>query len=261
MLPNLLINGDFSRGLYQWQGSGAIARSLGYPRANCAQLSAGQDLAYPLGIAEQYLYTLHYFYRLASGATLTIGYGAATQAHAGTPEDVWREGMLSFSLEVGEGNDSVTMISEGGVAYVDTVTLMSGGLPTTRSAIATTVAARIASLASDKGLSTTPSAVGPEGDYSAAIDEALRAVGAMNTWGDVDVTLLGPGQVSAVTETTRASMLQLLRSSYALETDVSLGPRSESRSQIAGSIDEMLAGTGSDRRPSQARMGHGEWRK
>lgn len=260
-MSNLLQSGDFSRGLYGWSGSGTISRSLGYPRVNCAQLAAGQSLSQAIGISGEILYTLHYFYRLATGATLTVAYGDVSQQHSGLPADVWREGVLVFSVENDGGNESVVISATGGTAYVDTIALMGGGLPKSRAEIASTVAGMIPELATDAGLVTTPGASGPEGDYSAAIDEALRAIGAMNAWGDIDVTMLGPGQVNNVLEAVKIAVLQRIRGQKALETDVSLGPRSESRSQIASSLDEMLAGASSDRRPKIARLYHGEWRR
>lgn len=259
---NLLRNGDFSRGLYEWTGTGAISRALGFPRLNCAALDAGESLSQAQGISEQNLYTLHYFYQVATGATLTVGYGAYTNTHTGAPLSVWREGVLAFAVDMGEGNDSVSLSTSGGAAYVDTVTLLAGGLAQSRAGIATLVAARMAAIASDQSFSTTPSATGPEGDYTAAIDEALRAVGCMNSWGDPDVTLLVPAQINAVVESARSAMLQKARADYALQTDVTLGPRSESRSQIASSLDEILAGGGQGGgRVTMARLDHGEWRK
>jgi hypothetical protein len=263
MLPsrNLLQNGDFSRGLYQWTGDGTITRSLGYPRVNAAQLATGQALSQQIGISEENLYTLHYFYRVGTGATLTVAYGDVSQEHTGAPLDVWREGVLQFAVEAGDGNGAVQISAAGGTAYVDTITLMPGGLPASRAEMAADVAGSLGALATDAGVSTTASASGPEGDYSAAIDEALRAAGAMNRWGDEDVTLLDASRVNDAIEAARASMLQRVRATYALQTDVSLGPRSESRSQIASSIDEMLAGAGGSRRMSMGRLDHGDWRR
>jgi len=258
-MANLLRNGDFSRGRYEWTGDGAISRALGYPRLNCAQLAAGQSLSQAQGISQEQLYTLHYFYQVASGATLTVGYGAVTQTHTGAPFEVWREGVLVFAVEAGEGNESVELTASGGVASVDTVTLLAGGLPKSRAGIAAEVAGRIVDIATDAELTSDANTTGPEGDYSAAIDEALRAVGAVNSWGDPDVTLLLPLKINDVIEAARMSILQRVRGKYALETDVTLGPRSESRSQIASSLDEMLAGSGGSRRPSMGKLGHGEW--
>lgn len=258
-MANQLRNGDFSRGLYEWTGDGTISRALGYPRLNCAELTAGQSLRQAQGISQEQLYTLHYFYRVASGATLTVGYGAVTQTHTGAPFDVWREGVLVFAVEAGESNGNVELAASGGTVRVDTVTLMAGGLPKSRRELATEVAGRIVDIATDAGLDADATASGPEGDYSAAIDEALRAVGATNTWGDPDVTVLPALKINDVIEAARVAILQRVRGKYALETDVSLGPRSESRSQIASSLDEMLAGSGGSRRPTMGKLSHGDW--
>jgi hypothetical protein len=260
-MTNLLRNSDFSRGLYEWTGTGTISRTVGYPRLNAARLAVGQSLSQAQGVSEQVLHTLHYFYQVATGATLTVAYGDVTATHTGAPLDVWREGVLAFAPEVGGGNESVEISAVGGVCYVDTITLLSGGLPVSRAAVAATVADLIAAFATDASLVTTANADGPEGDYSAAVDEALRAIGAMTQWGDPDVTLVLPGQVNDLMEGVKQAMLQRLRATYALDVDVTLGPRSERRSQIAGSIDEMLAGAGSDRRIKVGKLTHGEWRK
>ena len=169
---------------------------------------------------------------------------------------------MIFALDTGV-NGSLTLSASGGTVYVDTVALLVGGLPMTRGEIAAKLAQRLGALATDAGFSTQPSASGPNGDYSNAIDEALRSVDADNRWDDPDVTDLEADQVNAVLEAAQTAMLQQLRSTYALETDVSLGPRKENRSQIAASLDAMLgAGSGGgsgNRRVSQGRLEYGEW--
>lgn len=246
-------NGGFDGSLTEWTGTGAINRSLGYPRPGCAALSAGQSIAQVVATSADNLHTLHYFYRLETGATLTAGYGAVTQAHTGAPLSSWREGVLSWSPSL-SASDPVTFSVDGGAAQVDAVTLASGALPLTRQGILSVAAARIEDLAADAGLSSAASGDEPEGDYSHAIDEALRQVGAVNRWGDADVTRLTAAKANDVLEATVTAMLQRLRSRYALETDVSLGPRRESRSQIAASIDAMLSGSGADRRVKVGRL-------
>lgn len=239
---NLLINGHFSRALYQWTGDGTIDRAQGYPRLNAVKLEAGQTLSQAIGIAPESYYTLHYFYKLATGATLTVGYGSVTQEHTGAPLDVWREGLLAFAVEEGEGNGSVFISAAGGVAYVDTIALLAGALPITRAQLANAIAARIPTLAAEKELVTTPNASGPEGSYSAGIDEALRQLGAVTSWGDPDITLLPANKVNDATQAALNATLQLLRGMFALDVDVTLGPRSESLSQRAESLDRMLPG-------------------
>lgn len=260
---NLLLNGGFDGNLNEWDsGDGTIARSLGYPRLGCVQLTAGQSIGQEVGLSADALYTLYFFYRLGSGASLIAKYGSGiTQTFTGTV-DPWQEGDLIFALDVG-ANDSVTFEASGGTVYVDSVALLLGGLPISRDEIATRLSRRLGALATDAGLSTTPAATGPQGDYSEAIDEALRAVGAINRYGDPDVTLVETNQVNDLIEAAQAAMLQVVRTSYALETDVTLGPRRENRSQIAASIDAMLSGGGGsgggggNRRVGQGRLVYG----
>lgn len=250
---NLLENGGFDGNLDEWTGTGTINRADGYPRLGCVALAAGQSIAQTESVNEDQLYTLHYFYRLAEGATLTAGYGSIAQTHTGAPLNTWQEGVLVFALDAG-ASEAVQFSAAGGAVSVDSVTLLGQGIPITRQGILSTVAARIEDLASDAGLSSTGVGDQPEGDYSHAIDEALRQVGAVNRWGDPDVTRLETGKVNDLVEAATTAMLQRLRARYALETDVSLGPRRENRSQIAGSIDQMLAGGAADRRVKVGNM-------
>lgn len=259
MVTNLLLNGSFDGNLDRWSGDGTIERSQGYPRPGCAALAAGQALeSEVIGLSEDQLYTLHYFYRLTSGGSFTIGYGNTTQTHVGAPFDVWSEGTFAFALDTGD-NSGVRLSAAGGLVYVDTVALLIGGLPCSRYQLATMVAAQLRGLATSAGLLSNASEAGPNGDYTVAIDEGLRAVGAVNRHGDPDVTQLAPRQINDAVEAAKAAMLQALRADYALKTDVQLGPRRESRSQIAESIDKMLSGGGANNRPAVTRLRHEEW--
>lgn len=263
MPNNLLLNGGFDGNLYKWTG-GTIDRVNGYPRAGCVSLTAGQSVACEdnIGIGENYPYTLHFFYQLATGATLTASYGSISQTYTGSPLAVWREGVLSFALDAG-GNSPVTFTASGGACLVDSVTLLIGGLPIRRAAIAAAVAARMTSLVSDAGLSATASASGPEGDYSLCVDEALRALGSVNGYGDPDVTMLEPGEVNDAIDAAQNALLVRLRATYSLATDVSLGPRNERRSQIATAIDGMMGGSGKGggQRVGVGKLTNGDWRR
>ncbi len=244
---NLLDNGGFDGNLDEWTGTGTIDRSQGYPRLGCVALAAGQNISQAETVNDDQLYTLHYFYRLASGASLTAAYGSISQTHSGSPLNSWREGALVFALDAVAG-ESVAFSASGGAAYIDAVTLLGRGLPLTRQRILAATSARISDLATDASLTDVAVGDQPEGDYTHAIDEALRQVGAVNRWGDPDVCRLDVAKVNDVIEAAVAAMLQRLRSRYALKTDVTLGPRRENFSQIAGSIDAMLAGGAADRR-------------
>jgi hypothetical protein len=263
-MTNLLYNGGFDGNLYRWSGSGVIDRVNGYPRAGCASLAAGQSIeSEVIGLSENWMHTIHFFYQLATGATLTVSFGSISQTFTGSPLSVWREGVLSFALDASE-QDSVTFAASGGAVLVDTATLLQGALPIRRAMIAAAVAARMTTIVTDAALSSTASATGPEGDYSAAVDEALRALGAVNAWGDPDVTQLDPAKVNDVIDAAQNALLVRLRATYSLETDVSLGPRRESRSQIATNIGNMLGGGGSGKgggqRVTTGKLTNADWR-
>lgn len=262
---NLVQNGGFDGNLDRWTGDGTIDRTLGYPRLGCAKLTAGQSIeSEAVGLAQDQLYTLHYFYRLATGATLTVAYGSVSQQHTSTPLDAWREGVMQFALDAAD-SDGVSFAASGGTCYVDSVTLLVGGLAIDRATLVSMITARLRSLVTEAGLSGTASSSGPNGDYTTAIDEALRAVGAVNMHGDPDITQLQATQINDVVDSARVVVLQALRADYALKTDVQLGPRRESRSQIAGSIDAMLGGGGSGGaaggRVSVGNLKHAEWQR
>lgn len=240
MVGNLLVNPAFDGNLDEWTGTGTLDRADGYPRLGCVQLATGQSISQAQDLGEDQLYTLHYFFKRGTGATLTASYGSISQTHSAETIDVWTEGVLIFALDAGEQN-SVTFAASGGTVRVDTVTLGIGGLPITRAQMAARVERRITALAAEQSLSTAPSADGPEGDYSDAVDEALRQIGAVGRYGDPDVTRLTLTQVQPAVDGAILAMLEQLRVTYSLETDVSLGPRRESRSQIAGALGKMVS--------------------
>lgn len=260
-VPNLLSAGSFDGGVDsdEWSGSGGASLTLGFPRPGAAQLDAAESLTQSVDLAEDVLYTLHLFFRLATGATLTVTVGDVGQGFVGAPLDVWREAVLVVAPQ--DAQSDVSFAAAGGACIVDTATLLSGALPISRAQIAAQLAASLAELVADAGLSAAPSAIGPEGDYTYAIDEALRQIGAVNVYGDADVTQLFASEVNDVLDAAQTALLRRLRSKYALETDVTLGPRSERRSQIAGSIDEMLSGGGSSMTIQFGKLTHSDWRR
>lgn len=255
-MANLLDNGGFHGNLDEWTGTGSILRSDGYPRYGCAQLDDGEYVEQDQDIGADQLHTLHYFYKISTGGTLTATYGSSlSQAHSGVTVEVWHEGALAFALDA-NGSDSVRFAASGATCYVDSVTLLVGGLSMTRATVATRVARKIAALATEQSLSTDASTDGPEGDYSDAIDDALRGLGCINVYGDPDVTAARSGQVSSLIDGAVAAMVEQLRVTYSLESDVSLGPRRESRSQIAGMLGELQGGSGGGGKIEVRRLRH-----
>lgn len=254
---NLLVNGHFDGSLLHWSG-GEMNRSLGYPRPGCAQLDANDSLEYiyqAISVSPGQVYTLHFFFRRPANAALTATLGDVSQEFAG-PTDVWQEGVLTLGVmaetTIAPAFAEADSEQAIGPCYVDGVSLVPGVLVLTRRALMLAVANRLGALATDAGLNAVATGKGPEGDYTGAVEEALRQVGAVNAWGDPDITALAADQVNAAIEAALTAMLGKLANHYALETDVSLGPRSESRSQIAKMLTALGgAGTGAGDRSAK----------
>lgn len=255
---NLIQNGRFYGNLDEWSGTATIDRSIGYPRNGCAKLDSGESITQDVGLGANSLYSLYYFYRLTAGATLTASYDAVTQAHSGDAVGLWHEGLIEFALNEST-NASVTFAASGGTAYVDAVVLRSGAIPTTRANIASVVANRLGTLATDQSLDACSNRDGVNGDYTHAIDEALRATGAIGNYGEPDVTRLGVDEINKVYDSAYAAMLQVLQSSYALVSGgrTSLGPRDEWAADVTKNISSLLGGGGGSGRRSSGGGGIG----
>jgi hypothetical protein len=118
-------------------------------------------------------------------------------------------------------------------------------VPQTRAQIAAQVHARLGQLATDYSLSVTPAGALTEGSYTYAIDAALRSMGALNVeTAEPDVRYLDPNDIATVIDLVESEMLKRVQRSAVTETDVSLGPRSESRSQKAAMIGSLVSGSG-----------------
>jgi hypothetical protein len=111
----------------------------------------------------------------------------------------------------------------------------------TRADIAARVHNRLGNLATDNGLTTTPSGSMTEGSYTYAVDDGLRSVGAFDeTTGAVDVDLLTVANIPAVLDNTLFYMLTQLQGSTAALVDTTVGPYSQSLSQKKANIEKML---------------------
>lgn len=237
---NLLENGSFDN-LTEWTTTGELVRDDGYYRNGSIKLDSGEYASQQVSLSEDHLYSAHFFWKPAMGATLTVSYGAIEQTFSGVINQ-WQEAIFQFAL-TSPGDDSIRFLAVGAAVYVDAVSLVDN-LPISRSRIASQVARRLGQLATDANISTVASATGVNGDYTDAIDEALRGVSAVDMYSTPDVTRVTSSQINDVIEAAYMSALQNIRASYALQTDVTLGPRRENRSQIGASIDAMLGSGG-----------------
>lgn len=237
---NLLDNGNFDN-LTEWTTTGELIRDDGYYRNGSIKLDNSEYVRQQVSLSEDHLYSCHFFWKPTTGATLTVSYGSIEQTFSGVVGQ-WQESVFQFALTA-PGDDSIQFVAVDASVYVDAVTLVDN-LPLTRARIASQVARRLGDLATDAGISTVASATGVNGDYTDAIDEALRSVSSVDMYATPDVTRVTSSQVNDVMEAAYMAALQNIRASYALQTDVTLGPRRESRSQIAASIDAMLGSGG-----------------
>lgn len=242
-----IYNGRFLHSLDNWNASDAsYSAGDGDDHYGVAVLATGGghvSQQFTVGGAKRY--TIHLAVKaIGSGlsggqATLTITDGAgntvATQNLTGTA-DTWTE--QTFTLGLADGTTytmTITNTSAAGDVRLDDVWLWY--VPLTRANIATRVHTKLGLLASDRSLSTTASGSLTEGDYTYAIDQGLRSVGAINPLTDEpDVRWLTTASLDTLMAQVEAAMLERLQRDYATMTDITVGQRSESLSQIAKAI-------------------------
>lgn len=115
----------------------------------------------------------------------------------------------------------------------------------TRAEIAATVHRRLRALATDAELTTAPSGEQTEGDYTDAVDAALRAAGCVDAETDaVDVALVTSANLDAVIAATTREVLIQLAFHYAVLTDIRAGERDEKLSQIGAAVRALGSSSG-----------------
>lgn len=264
-MTNLLPYGGFDRGLVDWIG-GALDYTIGYYRAPSLHLVSGETAQSPLlSISANQPYTIYLFFRVANGGKVNVSWGGKTVEVKGPPNDVWMEGGIQFAYDA-DVQSRLQFECTNQAAWIDAVAVLVGGLASTRVILTNMLIARLRSLATQVGLTSAPSAIGPNGDYTPAIDHGLRTVGAVDEYGDPTVINLIPANINNCVDSAYNAMLVALRSDYALITDTRLGPREEKGSQIAAAINAMLgaggaggAGAAAGGRVSTGKLTYGDW--
>ena len=252
---NRIANGRFLHNLNNWTSSGAsYSAGAGDDHYGVAVLSTGGDYisqnfsvvgarAFTLGLA---VYAVG---ADLSGANATLeitdgdGNTVTTKNLTGTA-DTWTSN--EYSLGLAEGTTYTLKITNAGAngdVYIDDVWLWF--VPITRAQIATRVAEKLGRLASDRSLSNVGSGSKTEGDYTYAIDAALRNIGAINPeTGNVDIRYVEASQVDTALTIAETEMMERLHRDYIVEVDTSIGSRSESLSQKAEALSGMINGAG-----------------
>lgn len=266
---SLLTNGRFFHNLDAWTASGATySAGDGDEHFGVAVLpTAGKYVEQQFAVDYPRLYTLHLSVKpigaalVAGQAKVQIVDGTGAQVInqdlIATPGDAWAENSILVGLAPGTTYTlRVTNISAAGDVRVDDLWLW--WTPQTRAALAARVHAKLGRLATERSLSMTPSGTNTEGDYTFAVDAGLRSVGAINPDTDEpDVRWLEAGNLDTALEAIEMEMLERLQRDFAVETDITLGPRSESRSQIAGALEKLTSTSGGgSKRPVMRKLRH-----
>lgn len=106
-----------------------------------------------------------------------------------------------------------------------------------RATLAQIVHRRLRGLATDAGLSFAAVGDQPEGDYTDAIDQALRSLGLIDPeTGALDISLATTDQENALISSVTGELLTQLQLHYATLVDIKAGERDEKLSQIRAAI-------------------------
>ena len=254
---NHLSNGRFLHDLDNWTVSGAeYSAGDGDDHYGVAVLSTGGDyIEQTFSVAHLRSYTLNLSVKAVgsslSGSQATVritdgdGNTVTTQDLSGAA-DTWTENTFSVGLAPGTTYTvRITNASAAGDVKIDDVWLWF--VPITRANIAAAAARKLGRVATDRSYSTTASGSQTEGDYTDAVDDALRSLGSISPeTGLPDVRWLDESLVKGVIDTALQAMLEKAAIDYGVEVDITLGPHSERLSQKREALEKLagLAGGG-----------------
>ena len=178
---------------------------------------------------------------LTTGLTLLItdgnGNTVLSQALTGTA-NIWNETTIDIGLAAGDTYTLRITNTNPGAIKLDDIWLWY--LSMTRAAIATRVSEKLGRLASERSYSTTASGAKTEGDYTYAIDTALRKLDAIDPETALpDIRFLDYDDLQTMLESVEQEMIEKLQRDYSVEVDIRVGQRSENLSQITKSLSEM----------------------
>lgn len=246
MIVNYVQNGDFLTDLNSWTANGTAARNAaeGHVIRGSVLLAASGDFisqTVNLPRASEYYFEIWGKFE-TDGAALTITIldndGQTVFTSSPTLSSVW-EDSVGVRVGLAAGSYELKILFATQAAYIDRVSLAV--VHATRLELAEMAAGRLGQLATaDAGYTTIPEGTQTEGDYTQAVTAALRTMGATDGSGRVDIRYLDPGFIEAAVGEIEAYMLNRLHMYYSQVTDYTLGPRTERKSQIAGTIERRL---------------------
>lgn len=250
----LLNNGRFLHNLNGWDASVATySAGQGDDHYGVALLpTGGAYIEQSFAVPDYASYSLHLSLH-GVGAAITSGQVTAviTDGDDNTvvtlnpvgAADTWSENTLTAGLAPGTTYTlRITNVSASGNVYVDDVWMWF--VPITRIAIAKRTHAKLGRMATERTLHYAVMGELSEGDYTYAIDAALRMYAAINPeTGSPDIRYIDAEQVQNILNAVRIEMLERLQTDYAVEVDTTTGPYRQNLSQKTQLIGEIL-GTG-----------------
>lgn len=246
--PQKLYNGRIENDLANWDITGAVVYdpAQGSTFLGSAFVPAGATLAQDFGVGEGRTFTLDYKAKAAVAGSITveIGRDASTVVWSRTDTAVTR--WQSYSHQIGLPYGTYWLRFSADVdMHMDDVSLAH--IYKSRVELAQIIHTRLGVLATSANITDPCTALD---DYNDALDAGLRGAGALYQ-GVPDIRLVDASTVDAVLDGIELAMLQKLHRYWSTKTDFSLGPRSESISQVTAAIDRLI-GTAVGGRSSQS---------
>lgn len=242
-----LLNGRFLSDLDQWTVSdAAYSAGDGDDHYGVAVLSQNGYIEQDFSVNYTRAYSIHI--SVKPGVTLTSGQLVMlitdsdentflSQSLTGTGA-AWNEQTIDIGLAAGDTYTIRFTNTSANDVKLDDIWLWC--VVMTRANIATRVNEKLGRLASERSYSTTTSGTKTEGDYTYAIDTALRKLDAIDPETALpDIRWLDYGDLQTMLEVVEQEMIEKLQRDYSVEVDIRVGQRSENLSQITKSLSEM----------------------
>lgn len=256
--PNRLYNGDFARDLANWNAEGNAAFVANQGSAELGALSlpdaaSAVEQGFTIGVGRPYMLEMAVRADAADGevsVAITNSAGDAVWSAAYLTNTDW----IIYTTRIGLawGDYTLRLAFSDTACYVDDVSL--AWVVKTRAELAASVANHLGVLASAAGFSTGQTQTATEGDYTDAVDEGLRAVGALDPAGRPDVRYLDTDTLSGCLGAIELAMLNKLHRYWVTKTDYAIGPRQEHLSQVQAAL-LALTGAAVGGRPASAGRG------
>lgn len=243
---NRINNPGFSGNTNNWtlSGNAAYIASQGNDELGAASLpDAGSAISQQFTITMSRPQMADVYVKGTGSGNLTMaitnGDGDTVYSNTLTVTTSWANA-LGQRVGLPQGTYTLTLTYDDVACYVDDVSV--AWVIKTRAELASEAANLLGDLAStDAGYSTTPSGDDTEGDYTKAVDAALRAVSAVDDAGRPDVRELTEDNVDACVDEVQRYMLHKLHRYYARNaTDFSLEGRTEHYHQRVAAIENLL---------------------